>query len=168
MTHAADATALELADSQLRLGRNVLDDQYAKVQWHPFLGSSLTSPPPSQGKDRRLPAGSCVGCYLHNTARPRPTVAVVCAASAYLTHRGRVLIRRVTEGRAGNISGLPRKRLSRDARRGSVLADVAEVHAQRTQLAVEVRALHSDAFRELADLAVAQKQLLLQIRAFEL
>src|SRR6185503_13127646 len=34
MAHAADAIALELAHGQLRLGRNVLDDQYAQVQWH--------------------------------------------------------------------------------------------------------------------------------------
>jgi hypothetical protein len=56
MTHTADATALELADSQLRLGWNVLDDQYPQVQWHPFLGSSLTSPSPLA---REGPSASC-------------------------------------------------------------------------------------------------------------
>ena len=41
-----------------------------------------------------------------------------------------------------------------------VLAHVAEVDAERAQLAVEVRALHADALGELAHLAVAQQQLL--------
>jgi hypothetical protein len=43
-----------------------------------------------------------------------------------------------------------------------------EVDAEGAEFAVEVGALHADALRELADLAVAQDELLLQVRAFEL
>ncbi len=41
------------------------------------------------------------------------------------------------------------------------VGDVAEVDAERTQLAIQVRALHADALGELAHLAVTQQQLLL-------
>src|ERR1700685_4212605 len=50
----------------------------------------------------------------------------------------------------------------------SVLADVAEIHAERAQLAIQVRALHADALGELSHLAVAQEQLLLQVGTLEL
>src|SRR3974390_2011232 len=49
----------------------------------------------------------------------------------------------------------------------SVVCALAEVDPQRAQLAVQVRAFHADALGELADLAVAQQQLLLQVGALE-
>ena len=50
----------------------------------------------------------------------------------------------------------------------SFVGDVAEVHPERAQLAVEVSALHADALGELSDLAIAEQQLLLQVCALEL
>src|SRR5262249_31768130 len=50
----------------------------------------------------------------------------------------------------------------------SVVADAAEVDAEGAELAVQVRALHADALGELAHLAAAQEQLLLQVGALEL
>ncbi|MBT8106771.1 MAG: CapA family protein [Gammaproteobacteria bacterium] len=49
-----------------------------------------------------------------------------------------------------------------------VCADGFEVHAERAQLAIEMRALHADALGKLPDFAVTQHQLLLQVRPFEL
>ena len=46
--------------------------------------------------------------------------------------------------------------------------DRFEVDAERPQLAVQVRAFHADALRELPDLAVAKHQLLLQVGTLEL
>src|SRR5687768_2168262 len=50
----------------------------------------------------------------------------------------------------------------------SILGQLAEVDAERAELAVEVRPLHADALGQLPDLAVAQDQLLLQVRALEM
>ncbi len=52
------------------------------------------------------------------------------------------------------------------ARPRSVLR-LPEIHAQRAQLAIQVRALHADALRELADLAAAELQLLREVGALE-
>src|SRR4051794_26060999 len=43
-----------------------------------------------------------------------------------------------------------------------------EIHAERPQLAIEMRALHADTFRQLSDLAIAQLQLLREIGALEM
>jgi hypothetical protein len=45
MMDAANATALELAHGQLGFSRNVLDDQYAQVEWHPCLRGRSRHPP---------------------------------------------------------------------------------------------------------------------------
>ena len=50
----------------------------------------------------------------------------------------------------------------------ALVRDVAEVDAERPQLAIQVRAFHAHALGELPHLAVAQQQLLLQIGALEL
>ncbi len=51
MVNTANATALELAHGQLGFSRDVLDDQYAQVQWHPVLrGRSRHHPPRREGK----------------------------------------------------------------------------------------------------------------------
>ena len=50
----------------------------------------------------------------------------------------------------------------------SSVSDWRKSTPERAQLAVEVRALHADALRELPDLAAAEQQLLLQIRALEM
>ena len=50
----------------------------------------------------------------------------------------------------------------------SVFADVAEVHSERAKLTIQVGALHPDPLGELADLAVAQQELLLQVSSLEL
>jgi hypothetical protein len=52
-------------------------------------------------------------------------------------------------------------RSSRRPQARSVLADVAEIDAERAEFAVQVRALHADALGQLPDLAVAEQQLLL-------
>ena len=44
----------------------------------------------------------------------------------------------------------------------------AEIHAEASQLAVKMRALHADALGQFAHFAVTQNQLLLQICPFEL
>ncbi len=43
-----------------------------------------------------------------------------------------------------------------------------KVDPERAQLAIQMRALHADAFRELSDLAVTEHELLLKVSAFEL
>ena len=52
--------------------------------------------------------------------------------------------------------------------RALFLRAVADLDAERAQLAVQVRALHVHALGEQPDLAVAQHQLLLQVGALEL
>src|SRR5690606_6269300 len=52
-------------------------------------------------------------------------------------------------------------------RRSVVGQGLAEVDAERAELAVEVRALHADPLRELSDLPAAEQQLLLQVRPLE-
>ena len=59
-------------------------------------------------------------------------------------------------------AGDPRRRLA-----PSVVGAVADLDAERAQLAIQVRALHVDALGEQSDLAVAQLQLLLQVGALE-
>ena len=50
----------------------------------------------------------------------------------------------------------------------SSIVRLAEIHSQRTELAVKVRALHAHALCELADLAVAELQLRGEIGALEM
>jgi len=54
------------------------------------------------------------------------------------------------------------------SRLGLLLADRAEIETKRAQFAVKVRSLHADPLGELTDLAVAEQELLLQIRTLEL
>ena len=43
-----------------------------------------------------------------------------------------------------------------------------EIYAQRSKFSIEMRSLHADSFRKLADFAITQNELLLQVGSFEL
>ena len=46
--------------------------------------------------------------------------------------------------------------------------DLPEIDAEGAELSIEVSPLHTDAFRQLADLPTAEYELLLQIRSLEM
>src|SRR4051812_39898324 len=68
----------------------------------------------------------------------------------------------------GRFAASSRCRLLPFVSSASVVGGVPEVDPEGTQLAIEVGAFHAYALGELADLAVAQHELLLQISALEL
>ena len=111
--------------------------------------------PPGVAQSRR---GACIERHFQNRRRqgwrrrsPHGWVHGVFESASRCSRRGGDPLR----------SGPPAARL--------VVGDgLAEVDAERAELAIEVRALHADPLGELADFATAEQELLLQIGSLEM